>query len=160
MAGLLFVSLLTVIGAVQATAQPLDWGDEPYLEPETFECEPGEVPSTSIIDKSQSDIRNLLGVGTDRYPDECKLWSEEFVTGEGDSERNYVIEVLKYAGEDWDAVLKVERNGNSVRYAGVDVDGSSVGATDGSGMMAMELPENFTVTVNTSDGELELHGKR
>ncbi len=155
------VAGLIVAFTFHATAAPADDSGE-VVEPEVFECDSDDVPDTSITEKFRNDVLSLLDPeGYDeRYPDECKSWAEEYRVGSGESNSKYAVEVMKYAGDEWDAVIMVERNGGGVRYANVELDGESIGATDSQGMLKTELPEDFSITVNTSDGEFTLEGTR
>lgn len=127
---------------------------------EVVECKPGSVPETSIIDKTRNDLERFLNPEDYRqkYPEKCSLWKKRYVV-EGDSTHTYDVEVIKYVGEDWKALISVQKDGEGVGYADVDIGEKDVGATNPDGRLKVRLPEDdFVLHVRTSDGTIRLDG--
>jgi len=164
-AKILLISVIMIMGVFQVTAQSIGDGSDISIskDSETFDCDPGDIPSTSIVDQTKKDITKIVDPGSyeERYPDKCRSWTKEYVIDEGEKKLTYVLEVMKYSGDNWEAVVKVERNGEPVTYADVDLEDADTGATDYQGMMRTELPEDgFRIEVSTADGDLHLEGER
>lgn len=158
----LLMSVIVVFGATQVATQSLGEDVSISKDTDTFECSPKDVPSTSIIGETEKDIEKIIYRGSynEKYPDKCRLWKKEYVMDDGEDKKRYVIEVMKYRGDRWAAVVKVERNGDGVAFADVDMEEKDPGATNPQGMVRTELPEDFRIEVSTSDGELQLEGSR
>ncbi len=160
--GLLFAGLAVMLGLPFAGAesvkiQVLNSSSSHQI----VECEPGSIPETSIIDKTRKDIARVLDPGyRKRYPGECSVWTKNYVIDNGQETTTYQLEIMKYLGDGWEALISVERDDKGVGYANVDMEKMDVGATNPHGHLKTRLPEgNFTVSVDTADGQLMLEGE-
>lgn len=160
--GSVFAAMTMIFSLGLAAAQPANSTIvDNSKEYRTFECEPGDIPSTSMIEETQKDIKQVINPGyKDRYPSECRSWVKEYTVENEGNEIHYEIELLKYVGEEWEAVLTVQRNGEGVAYTDVSMEKLDVGGTNAQGRLRTRLPENFHITVQTSDGDLYLKGSR
>ncbi len=124
--------------------------------PQVFQCEPGSIPETSLLDKMESEVKKFFDVEEQEEPDRCKYWSREYAVPQDENTTEYRIGVVKYENRSEEALLVAERDGSGVSYADVLADGESVGATGADGMFELDLVNVSRVEVKTSDGKLGL----
>lgn len=156
----LIIGIMVLWGGVHAVAQESEStgivGDSKRSQ--VFKCEPGSIPPTSILEETRNKIGSILDPGYEnRYPGLCRSWTKRYLAENG--EDRYTIEVVKYVGDGWEALVKVKRNGEGVAYADVDMESKNLGSTDAHGRLRTELPDSFHILVETIDGELHLRGE-
>lgn len=126
-----------------------------------FDCEPGSVPETSMLERFREDVRKVVSPDEyeEKYPDECITWSKSYlVEAENGDVKSYTVNVVKYKGEDQPALVSVVRGGKGVAYTGLAVNGTDVGSTNSDGRYRTKMSDDFKLTVETSDAKLRLYG--
>lgn len=158
---MLSIGLVILMAASLSAASPRERVIDSSSSHRIIDCEPGSVPETSIIDKTENDIVRILDPDSYRqkYPGKCSIWTKTS-TVEGNSHHTYQVEVMKYVGDDWDALITVKKDGEGLAYRGVDINGEDAGATDADGRLKVELPDDgrFNVSVEASGGNIEIEG--
>ena len=156
LAALFGVSLITAVSAQQTDNNTIENQQRSF----TFNCEPGSIPETSLLEGAREDIRKVFNPNySDKYPDQCKAWSKTYIVEKSDGETvKYSVNVVKYQGGDQIALITVARGFEGLAFADVKLNGESVGSTNSDGRLRTKMSDDFKLVITTANTELELYG--
>lgn len=160
---LLFLPVAFLLSATLIGSASAQTADNEIIESSKrsfdFDCEPGSLPETSLLEGFREDIRKVVNPDyVDKYPDKCKTWSKSYlVQKENGDVISYTVNVVKYQGDDQPALITVVRGQNGVAYTTVSIDDEDVGSTNSDGRIRTRLSDEFKLVVSTANADLTLY---